>query len=200
MKKFIPIIIIVFCVVILSIKLNFFKISRFQEKEVSGNEILRCEEDIPDGFYNIKVLEGPAGVGLDTMEQGEVFHKYHIRKDSEFFLMGGKGKVRIMVPENKLLQGNSFEINNIGNYEVGKDIAEGKYDIILKSIIEENNVIGMHLWNSDQDQCIDEDSFIKKNDKIHFKLQDGQILSIYRNAALMDKKTEVKLEFCRFKQ
>lgn len=203
MKKFIPVIIIVFCIIILSIgylKSNFSKISGFKEKEVSGKEILKCEEDIPDGFYDIEILEGPASVGLDMMDQGEVFHKYHIRKNSEFFLFGGKGKVRIMAAENKLLQGDSFEINRIGNYEIGKDIAEGEYDIVLKSIIEKNNDVGMHLWNSDQDQCIDGDSFLKKDDKIHLKLQEGQILSIYRNAELQDKKTQIKLEFRRFKQ
>lgn len=203
MKKFIPVAIIIICAITLSIgylKSTLSKISDFKEKEVSGKEILKCEEDIPDGFYDIEILEGPASVGLDMMDQGEVFHKYHIRKNSEFFLIDGKGKVRIIASKNKLLQGNIFEIDKIGNYEIGKDIAEGEYDIILKSIIEKNNDVGMHLWNSDQDQCIDGDSFLKKDDKIHLKLQEGQILSIYRDAELTDKKTKIKLEFRRFKQ
>lgn len=203
MKKLIPIIIIIFCIVILcfdNLKSNISKFSGFEERDVSGKEILECEGDIPDGFYDIEVLEGPVGVGLTMMDQGEVFHKYHIRKNSEFFLLGGEGKVRIMSAENKLRHGNHFEIDKIGNYEIGTDIAGGEYDIILQSTIEKNNDVGVHLWNAGQDQCMDEGSFSKQKDKIRLKLEEGQILSIYRNAERTDKKSVVKLEFFLSKQ
>ena len=42
--------------------------------EVSVGEVLRCNRDILERFYNIKVLEGPVEVRVDALDQGEVYH------------------------------------------------------------------------------------------------------------------------------
>lgn len=203
MKKIIPIMIIAICLLVIcynNLKSGVTRMSDFKGKEVTGNEVLECNADIPEGYYDIKVLQGPTSIGLDVLNKGESYHNYHIRKNSSFFLMEGKGTVKIMAPKRKLLQGSTFDICQMGNYVVGEDISEGKYNVILQSKKEKNNNIGLFLWNSDEDQCLYEYSFKETKDMTYLQLKKGQIMNIYRTSELNDKKSEICLTFERFKQ
>ena len=203
MKKMIPVVIIGICVFILCsdyLKSSLIKSADFKEMEVSGGEILQCSQDIPEGFYTIEVLEGPTEVGVDALDQGEIYHNYHVMKGSEFFLGGGKGKVKIMPESTKYLDGKNFEICQMGDYRVGRDIAEGTYQIVLRSKLIPRNSIGIFLWNEDEGRCKEQYEFKKIGDKTKITLKNCQILEIYRTVELEDKKCEIELGFRRLEQ
>lgn len=102
-----------------------------------------------------------------------------IEVSDEDFLLNHKGKVKIKEAKRTLLQGKSFKITQMGNYEVGKDISKGTYTVTLSSVPEKENSIGMFLWNENLDQCLEQYDFQKRNDIVSLTLKEGQILQVY---------------------
>ncbi len=202
MKKIVPVVIVVVCILLLLWgNLDFgMPVEDFETREVSGTEVLESNEDIPVGYYDVCVLEGPTNVGLHAMDEGEVYHNYHVLDGSQFFLKGGSGKVKVEVAERTLLQGDSFEICRMGEYEVGRDIEPGEYTITLQSELKQDNSIVLYLWNRTEDQCIETYSFKGAEDAVTMKLRKGQFLWVFRTVETEDEKADIKLGFRHFKQ
>jgi len=178
--KKVALIIIIGCFFILSFDdfTNNYFYKNFEEKIITEKEILKCNSDIPEGYYDVEVLEGNVSIGLRLLSEGELYHNYLISKDSNFFVDHGKGKVKISLPKRKILQEN-FLLKNYGNYVVGTDILEGTYRITLKVDKNKNNKLSVELYEN-INIAIDTYSFKGENDNIVIHLKNNQILSISR--------------------
>lgn len=180
MKKGVALIIIFVCIFILSFDdfSNDYFYKKFEETVITEKEVLKCNSDIPEGYYDVEVLKGNISIGLNVMTEGEMYHNYFISKGSNLFIDHGKGKVKITMPERKLLKGNSF-IKNYGNYVVGTDITKGTYRITLKNDYSQNNKLYVDLYEN-MNTVIDTYSFKAENDSTIMILKDNQMLSISR--------------------
>lgn len=180
MKKIVALIIIVGCFLMLffdDLSNNYFY-KNFEETIITEKDVLKCNSDIPEGYYDVEVLEGDVSIGLRLMAEGEVYHNYLISNGSNFFVDHGKGKVKICLSERKLMQGN-FLIKNYGNYVVGTDILKGTYKITLKSEKNKINKLSVDVYDKNYDG-INSYSFKAEKDNIIVNLKNSQVLSISR--------------------
>jgi len=158
--------------------LNDYFYKNFEETVIKEKEVLKCNSDIPEGYYDVEVLKGNVSIGLNLMVEGELFHNYLIRKDSNFFIDHGKGKVKISLPERKMLQGD-FLVKDYGNYIVGTDILEGTYKITLKTEKNKINKLFVDIYDEKDDEK-NSYSFKTQNDNVVIDLKNNQRVSISR--------------------
>lgn len=201
MKKSIKIGLLIGCLGILFYDciIDIFMKKDFEETIISNGDILKCPQDIPKGYYDIEVVEGKVSVGLVSLDTHEIYHNYSVSKGSHLFIDDGNGKIKISQAKRKEFNDKKFIIQEIGNYIIGKDIPEGKYQITLKSSHLKNESIICFL-NDDNENGIDQYSFKEVEDNVLMNFKNGEILLVVRDTKVNDNKTPVFIEFQQINQ